>query len=375
MKDEGQPEEVRGGSNPPQDVKKDTKETAAHLRALFRGLFAIGRDTIRSGERTVHVIDELISPLPQDAPGTQSGPVPEKTGRESDRELANHSEAARARRERWGTALVALTFLASMAAGVGFIAVYWTGGSNLLLGATLGICLGAAGAGMVFAAHLLMEHKQAIEPREELSSPEEERSAAEKAYSLGSREVRRRALLRWMMTGTVGVLAASAVSLLRSLGANPNSTLYGPRWKRGQRLMTIDGRTMTLGSLEPNCTVTVFPEDSIGSEKTQTVLIRVDQKLLRMPAERADWTPQGYVAYSRVCTHAGCPVGLYLTTTCQLLCPCHQSTFDVLRAATPTGGPAARALPQLPLYADSDGTLRAAGDFNYPTGPGFWGMP
>ena len=119
----------------------------------------------------------------------------------------------------------------------------------------------------------------------------------------------------------------------------------------------------------------VFPEDSIGDEKAQTVLIRVKENLLQLPADRADWAPQGYVAYSRVCTHAGCTVALYEKTTCLLLCPCHQSTFDVLRAAQPTSGPAARPLPQLPLYADADGTLRAGGGFTQPPGPGFWDMP
>ena len=83
----------------------------------------------------------------------------------------------------------------------------------------------------------------------------------------------------------------------------------------------------------------------------------------------------GYLAYSRVCTHAGCPVGLYQKQSHLLLCPCHQSSFDVLNGAEPTGGPAARPLPQLPLYADADGTLRAGGAFTAPPGPGFWGMP
>ena len=89
--------------------------------------------------------------------------------------------------------------------------------------------------------------------------------------------------------------------------------------------------------------VTVFPEGSIGDEKAQTVLIRVKEQLLRLPEDRADWAPMGYLAYSRVCTHAGCPVGLYEAESHLLLCPCHQSTFNVLEAAQPTGGPAARA--------------------------------
>ena len=139
--------------------------------------------------------------------------------------------------------------------------------------------------------------------------------------------------------------------------------------------MTSDGKAATVDMLRPGSTVIVFPENSIGSEKAQTVLLRVEEALLQLPSDRSDWAPKGNLAFSRVCTHAGCVVGMYETTTHQLMCPCHQSTFDVLRAAEPSGGPAARALPQLPLYADADGVLRAGGGFSDIPGPGFWGMP
>lgn len=135
--------------------------------------------------------------------------------------------------------------------------------------------------------------------------------------------------------------------------------------------MTADGTPVSIDTLQPGSTLLVFPEDSIADEKAQTVLVRVNEQFLRMPRERADWAPMGYLAYSRICTHAGCPVGLYQKETHLLLCPCHQSSFDVLKGAEPTGGPAARALPQVPLYVDADGTLRARGGFSTPPGPGF----
>jgi ubiquinol-cytochrome c reductase iron-sulfur subunit len=78
------------------------------------------------------------------------------------------------------------------------------------------------------------------------------------------------------------------------------------------------------------------------------------------------------VAFSKVCTHAGCPVGLYQAETRELFCPCHQSAFNVLKGAQPASGPATRALPQLPLGIDDDGYLIALGDFPEPVGPGFW---
>lgn len=362
------------GNRRPEELKRETKEMAAHAWALLRGLAGMGRETAQTASRVARQIENLTSPLPAETRDLDAAAVPQQTGRDADRDLGPGSEASRSRRERVGTTLVTICFVAAIAGGVGFLIAYWSGGSNEWLGGSLAICLAGAAAGFVFTAHFLMDNKQTVQPREQHTSNCSERAAIAKTWSLSTQEVRRRKMLQWMVTGTVGVLAAGVVSLLRSVGANPNTTLYSPVWKRGQRLLTVDGRMMTVDSLPLNAAITVFPEDSIGSEKSQTVLIRVDSKLLQMPADRADWTPQGYIAYSRICTHAGCPVGLYETDTCQLLCPCHQSTFDVLRAATPTGGPAARSLPQLPLYVDADGTLRAASGFSNPKGPGFWGM-
>jgi ubiquinol-cytochrome c reductase iron-sulfur subunit len=108
---------------------------------------------------------------------------------------------------------------------------------------------------------------------------------------------------------------------------------------------------------------------------SQALLIRVDPALLRLPAGRSGWAPRGYIAFSKFCTHAGCPVGLYRASTHKLLCPCHQSTFDVLEGARPVFGPTTRALPQLPLDVDAEGYLRAKGDFSAPVGPGFWELP
>jgi ubiquinol-cytochrome c reductase iron-sulfur subunit len=120
---------------------------------------------------------------------------------------------------------------------------------------------------------------------------------------------------------------------------------------------------------------TVFPEDAVGSGDSQAVLIRVPPGSLQLPADRLAGAPDGYVVYSKICTHAGCALGLYLAQVYQLRCPCHQSTFDVLKGSQPVYGPAARALPQLPIEIDPDGTMRALGDFTAPVGPSFWDLP
>jgi ubiquinol-cytochrome c reductase iron-sulfur subunit len=139
------------------------------------------------------------------------------------------------------------------------------------------------------------------------------------------------------------------------------------------RVVREDGSPVRPDDLEPDGFITVFPEGHTDAADSSTLLIhyRADQDF--MPREgRGDWTVENIVAYSKICTHAGCPVGLYQAELGLLLCPCHQSTFDVLEWARPLFGPAARSLPQLPLALDDDGYIVATGDFSGPVGPGFW---
>lgn len=295
--------------------------------------------------------------------------APDKSKRAADLDLRPQDDTAS--HLRWGTSLVVGAFAIAIAAGVGFLVAYWTGGSNWLLGGTLALFLGGLGVSLVLYSHWLVADKQATEPREDLLSNKQVREAVWKDFDAEG-DFRRRSLLKWIGAGTAGMIGAIFVSLMRSLGPAPAPSLAAAIWKRGQRLVTPDGTPVTVNALQPGNFMVVFPEESIGDERAQTVLIRVNEHRLRLPKERANWAPMGYVAYSRVCTHAGCTVGLFLETTDLLMCPCHQSTFDVLRAAQPTGGPAPRPLPQLPLYADAKGNLRAGGGFTAPPGPGFW---
>lgn len=341
-------------------------ERGSRRPALLLALIAVGWNFARRFVTKPSVLDRIAA-----APAAQ--PTQKKTGRAGDR--VEESESTFEKRQKWGTLFVASAFAMGSAAGIGFMFIYWTGGSNLMLGGTLALCLGWFGVALVLTPHWLMIHKQATEPREKLPSSPRQREETLQAFCTGAEDVRRRRMLQWMGATGIGLLAAMVVSMFRSLGGSPADALFTTVWKPGQRLMTVGGKPIKIDSLRPGSYMTVYPEDSLGSEKTQTVLIRVREQLLDLPEERANWAPMGYLAYSRVCTHAGCPVGLYESQTHLLLCPCHQSTFDVLTGATPTGGPAARPLPQLPLYADSDGNLRAAGGFTAPPGPGFWGIP
>jgi ubiquinol-cytochrome c reductase iron-sulfur subunit len=136
--------------------------------------------------------------------------------------------------------------------------------------------------------------------------------------------------------------------------------------------VAADGTPVTSSTLEVGSFTTVFPEGYEGSADSQAVLVRVEPGQLQLPPDRLAGAPDGLVAYSKICTHAGCPLGLYLAATHELRCPCHQSTFDVLDGARPVYGPAPKPLPQLPIEIAADGGLLATGDFTEPVGPSFW---
>ncbi|MER3418889.1 MAG: ubiquinol-cytochrome C reductase, partial [Chloroflexota bacterium] len=197
-------------------------------------------------------------------------------------------------------------------------------------------------------------------------SDPEARAALAEAIEEEAGFTRRRFLIRMLLTAVGGLAAALAIPVF-SLGPAPGRELFQTAWRRGSRLVGVD-------DLAVDAVTTVFPEGYAGDAQAQTLLIRVPEGLLRLPPERATWAPGGYVAYSKVCTHAGCPVGLYRAAERKLICPCHQSTFDVLDGARPVFGPAARPLPQLPIQLQPDGTFIALGDFDEPIGPGFWNM-
>jgi ubiquinol-cytochrome c reductase iron-sulfur subunit len=271
---------------------------------------------------------------------------------------------------------VAVAFVVSILAALGLTAVYAAGGDPQVEGALLLLALGGLGVGLLgWAGGLLAHLGEHTEPRRRHPAADGDGDVAVATFEAGVAEVGRRRLLARLLAGAVAALGLAAVFPIRSLGSAPGSQLARTSWRRGVRLVTADGTPVQLGALELNTFTTVFPEDDVGSADAQAVLIRVDPTSLQLPPDRLAAAPQGHVAYSKLCTHAGCPLGLYLAATQELRCPCHQSTFDVLRGARPVYGPAPKPLPQLPLEVGPDGTLRAAGDFTEPVGPSWWDLP
>ncbi|HEU4919643.1 MAG TPA: Rieske (2Fe-2S) protein, partial [Candidatus Limnocylindrales bacterium] len=174
--------------------------------------------------------------------------------------------------------------------------------------------------------------------------------------------------------GTMAALAAALAVPVFSLGPAPGRSLFQTSWRRGAWLAQAGGEPIRADDLPLGGVLTVFPNGDTSDPNSATLVIRVDPAVLRLDPARADWAPDGIVAYSKLCTHAGCPVGLYRSAQHVLICPCHQSEFDVLTGATPVSGPAARPLPQLPIARAGDGTFVALDDFPDPVGPSFWNV-
>lgn len=265
-----------------------------------------------------------------------------------------------------------VAFSLAILAGLGLAIVYWRGGQTQIEGALLAVALIGIGGGLIYWSKQLMPPAEVTEPRHTGPSADEDREAVEGSLSEGEERLARRTLLGRLLIGAAGALGLAALFPIRSLGPSPGDTLYRTPWRARMRLRDETGRLVKVDELEQDSFTTVFPETAPGSADGQAVLIRVDPSALRLPADRADGAPEGYVCYSKVCTHLGCPIGLYLAATHELRCPCHQSTFDVLSGAEPVYGPAARPLPQLLLEVDDDDYLVAQGDFTGPIGPGYW---
>jgi ubiquinol-cytochrome c reductase iron-sulfur subunit len=266
--------------------------------------------------------------------------------------------------------IVAASFVVTMVTGVALLGVYLAGGQTQIEAILLCLCLGGLGVGIIVWAQRLLPNRQHLELRHPLADPG---AARELAITLRAEEgISRRTLLVRLLGGAVaGLLAALAIPVF-SLGPGPGRDLFVTPWRKGLRAVDSTGAPVNMADLPLDGVLTVFPEGFPGSATGQVLLIHVDPTLLELPPDRAAWAPNGFIAYSKVCTHAGCPVGLYRASLHSLICPCHQSTFNVLNGAQPSFGPAARPLPQLPISLQPDGTFIALGDFPEPIGPSFW---
>jgi ubiquinol-cytochrome c reductase iron-sulfur subunit len=265
---------------------------------------------------------------------------------------------------------ITFAFGVSAISSLGLAVVYLLGGQPQVEGVLLGGSLGGISVALVLWARHLMPEGPEVQDREVTPKAAEERPQAERALKAGAQAIERRSFLTKMVGAAFGALGSALLFPIRSLGEAPARALFRTAWRPGARMVRPDGSPVRPEDLAIDGILTVFPEEHADEADSQTLLIRLPEDV-EAPGP-AGWSHEGFVAFSKICTHAGCPVGLYEATSRKLFCPCHQSVFDVLQGAKPTEGPATRALPQLPISIDGEGFLVAQKDFDEPVGPGYW---
>lgn len=258
-----------------------------------------------------------------------------------------------------------------------------TNAHQLGLGLGMAIALFCIGAGAIHWAKTLMPDEEIVVQRHEFRSDDEDRADFVKTVKEGAANagLGRRPLIKRTLGAALGLSGLTPLLLLRDLGPLPGDDLKKTHWKAGTRLVTDPGdRPIRPEDLEIGAVAQTQPEFPEGKErhlediaKDAVLLIRMRPEEFNLDSERLSWTHEGIIAFSKICSHMGCAVALYEQTTKHLLCPCHQSTFDVTRAAKVIFGPAARPLPQLAITVDAEGYLVAQAPFSEPVGPSFWG--
>jgi ubiquinol-cytochrome c reductase iron-sulfur subunit len=282
-------------------------------------------------------------------------------------------------------AVLALLGLAVLAA-LAFVAIYARDDGSSDRTQLYGLMLGLSLAFIATALIVLGRHLVPVEELEE-EYPVPEHPAAQEDVSQIVREsgsgLTRKRLLLAAGGAAGGALGLAALTPALTLGPWLNTdSLYDTPWRAGRRLVDEHGTPLRARDIEAQTFYTAFPEDVRHDEiGAPIVLVRLDPGALRLPADRVQWAPEGILAYSKICTHAGCAISLYRTPLFAptapnpaLVCPCHYSTFDPADGGSVLFGPAGRALPQLPLRIDAGGELRAAGTFSGPVGPSWQGV-
>ncbi len=324
--------------------------------------------------------------LPGDGGGSHQPPSPEMPPDPPDLNRAKKAER-----------IVVACFLIAMLAGLGFLVAYGIIGvgtitrvlhSNLALGGTLSLAFLLLGIGAVVWVRHLMPDVELTEQRHALRSTDADRAAFKETFEEGaatSQFVKRPMVRRSLIAATVP-LAVAPIFLLRDLGPLPGTSLDHTVWRKGRRLVVYGtGRPITSAEFSsPGSIISVAPEGFQNNDdamaKAAVIIIKFRPGQVHYTSANhavankvvQNWTVDNIVAYSKICTHVGCPAALYEQTTHHILCPCHQSTFDATQGARVLFGPATRPLPQLPIGLDSQGFLIATSDFHEPVGPSFW---
>lgn len=313
--------------------------------------------------------------------------------------LADKDPKAAKRAERQVAALFGISILGTIIALWAYFGLDVVDGDpvsimqvNTAIGFGVTLAMLGIGLGAIHWAKTLMRDHEMVEERHELRSSDESRAGAIQNLKDGVEDsgigatpdgVARRGLLKGsLITAVLLAPLALLVPQIGNMGGDWNvGLLRHTMWKKGTRLARDpDGTPIKAADVTIGSAFHVIPEGLNELEhgkleekaKAIVLMVRLDPRDLTIQEGREDWSFDGIVAYSKVCTHVGCPVALYEQQTHHLLCPCHQSTFDVADGAKVVFGPAKRPLPQLPIAVDDDGYIIATSDFHEPVGPSYW---
>jgi quinol---cytochrome c reductase iron-sulfur subunit len=327
--------------------------------------------------------------------------------------MADLDEAAARRAEKQVATLFGISILGTLLFIVFYFAIDLettvfipgigeTSASNFALGVSMALGLLGIGFGAVHWAKTLMPDEEVVEERHPLRASDESRDRVVSELAAGgqSSQISRRPMIKYTLGGALGLFAIPMVlQVAGSLGPMPQNSMSQTFWNGGPsgpgqdptfkplRLMRdpentpIKAEDVTIGSVFHVMPEGLLPDPVTGEggtpnlleekAKAAVLLMRLDEDIIESQKQR-DWGYNGIVAYSKICTHVGCPVGLYEQQTHHLLCPCHQSTFDVTQDAKVIFGPAKRPLPQLQITVDDEGYLVSAAPFQEAVGPSFW---
>ncbi|MFF5931681.1 cytochrome bc1 complex Rieske iron-sulfur subunit [Streptomyces hydrogenans] len=342
----------------------------------------IPEENLPTGQDTAHGAVKVA-----DNPFVDPGLPPHKPRvQDIDEKAARRSERA-----------VAFMFVLSMLATIGFIASYvifpvdkivyiWPFGHvsalNFALGWTLGLALFFIGAGAVHWARTLMSDVEIADERHPMAASPEVKAKVMADFAAGAAEsgFGRRKLIRNTLFGALALVPLSGVMLLRDMGPLPERKLRTTLWAKGKLLINMNTHEplrpedVAVGSLTFAMPEGLSEHDhdfQVQIAKAALMIVRIQPEDIKDKRE-LEWSHEGIVAFSKICTHVGCPISLYEQQTHHVLCPCHQSTFDLSDGARVIFGPAGHALPQLRIGVNDKGFLEAHGDFDEPVGPAFW---
>lgn len=301
---------------------------------------------------------------------------------------------AEKRAERQVAALFGLSILGTILALGAYFAIDMTEEidsirfTNMMIGLGIFLAMIGIGLGAIHWAKTLMRDHEMVEERHELRSSDEGRAGAIQNLKDGAEDSglggtsRRGLLVGTLVTSVLLAPLALLVPQIGNMGGDWNTKKFAhTMWRKGMKLVKDpDGTPIKAADVTIGSAFHVIPEGLNELEhhkleekaKAVVLLVRLDPRDLKVQPGREDWSFDGIVAYSKICTHVGCPVALYEQQTHHLLCPCHQSTFDVSDGAKVVFGPAKRPLPQLPITVDEEGYIVARSDFHEPIGPSYW---